>query len=806
MAATVTIQWRDRSKNETGFEVERCQGATCTAFQRIALLAADITTYTDTGLLHNTQYRYRVRAINNKGKSSYSNTITVLTSLDPDVPIPVPEPSIPAAPGGVACVAGDGKNSLSWNAVTDAVYTVKRALVSGGPYTPLVIGQDTRTYIDSAVTNGQTYYYVISASVLGISSLNSSQVSGTPTAASIPIPSEDVVSTVELGSGWATFPVVLPFGYATTGLQIAGFPTQTDIKNVYSDNSIKLAIVSAKIPSANSYEIREAALAAGTISPTIPTCTVTITYEGSNYTATMPGTLSDLWLNGPNVKEGSSTQTFVGAHAGAFHLRAIFDTRIYKDNSYRISITVKNNRNASGAKTCPINVSISINGAVVYTASNLNLSYLAQFNQVFTGNGLVESSIVPDFETMQVARVLPRYQAFGSRNPEYNSSGPNFEPLKIGDLVYPFSAPGIRPDIGLLPEWAAHYIHFKKASAREYTLKMGRNCSGAVSMHVDEEDDSLLHLDADNSGLFLSWMNGFIDNGILGGESTEGIGINYYSEVGAAHTPQLAWLPYLLTGDRYYLREMKYWGNHCMISVLFNRNTMAGANVPGAGIICWNQLRDIAWGMRDLSICAAWLPDADIDKSYFVTKLANNVTHLNWLEDQEPCTTLGGSIVNNVIHYPNVTSPESMWIHCYCVWAWDQMVRFGQTPPAHHLRMVTYWNSLFNADPIFDKRYTWSYHHFMISNTGTVFTTYAQLFDYNYNSSTEAWKNLNLATGTIPPIELGYGCEIRIILGIALKNSLSNALLNMNFVESVENEMLSNVINQRFQFAVDFET
>src|SRR5258708_1879389 len=59
-------------------------------------------------------------------------------------------------------------------------YSVKRATVSGGPYATIVSGLATQTYTDSGLTNGTTYFYVVTASNLGGESGVSNQASATP--------------------------------------------------------------------------------------------------------------------------------------------------------------------------------------------------------------------------------------------------------------------------------------------------------------------------------------------------------------------------------------------------------------------------------------------------------------------------------------------------------------------------------------------------------------------------------------------------------------------------------------------------
>ncbi len=93
----------------------------------------------------------------------------------------------PNAPTGVAATAGDGQVNLQWNATPTATsYQVKRATVSGGPYTTIAPNVTTTTFNDTGVINGTTYFYVISAANADGESPNSSQVSATPNPAVAP--------------------------------------------------------------------------------------------------------------------------------------------------------------------------------------------------------------------------------------------------------------------------------------------------------------------------------------------------------------------------------------------------------------------------------------------------------------------------------------------------------------------------------------------------------------------------------------------------------------------------------------------
>lgn len=131
------------------------------------------TTYVDTSLANGTTYYYVVTAVNAIGPSSNSNQATAT---------PAAPPAVPAAPLNLTATGGDQQVSLTWTASTGATsYNVKRAAVSGGPYTT-VASPAGATYTDTTVTNGTTYYYVVTAVNTIGESPNSNQVSATPNA------------------------------------------------------------------------------------------------------------------------------------------------------------------------------------------------------------------------------------------------------------------------------------------------------------------------------------------------------------------------------------------------------------------------------------------------------------------------------------------------------------------------------------------------------------------------------------------------------------------------------------------------
>jgi hypothetical protein len=79
-SSRIDLTWADNSTNEANFIVERCPGQSCSDFADVATLAANTTSYANTGLSPNTAYTYRIRAANADGTLySHSSTATATT-------------------------------------------------------------------------------------------------------------------------------------------------------------------------------------------------------------------------------------------------------------------------------------------------------------------------------------------------------------------------------------------------------------------------------------------------------------------------------------------------------------------------------------------------------------------------------------------------------------------------------------------------------------------------------------------------------------------------------------------------------
>jgi len=96
--------------------------------------------------------------------------------------------TVPSAPSELAGASVSGSQvSLSWIASASATgYDVKRGLTSGGPYTNIAWNVTATSYLDSGLTGGTLYYYVVTATNAFGESLMSNEVAVRPVSTSSP--------------------------------------------------------------------------------------------------------------------------------------------------------------------------------------------------------------------------------------------------------------------------------------------------------------------------------------------------------------------------------------------------------------------------------------------------------------------------------------------------------------------------------------------------------------------------------------------------------------------------------------------
>ena len=185
-SSAISLAWSDTSTDETGFEVQRCMGASCgdLNFSTVATVGADATAYSDSGLSASTSYGYRVRARNGTLSSAWTT---------PDYAITTAAPTPPAAPTGLTATATSSSAiTLAWsdNSTDETGFAVERCSGSGcsGFTQVATVSAGVTAFSDAGLTASTSYSYRVRAFNAAGSSGHSNTAGATtePTTETVP--------------------------------------------------------------------------------------------------------------------------------------------------------------------------------------------------------------------------------------------------------------------------------------------------------------------------------------------------------------------------------------------------------------------------------------------------------------------------------------------------------------------------------------------------------------------------------------------------------------------------------------------
>jgi hypothetical protein len=510
---------------------------------------------------------------------------------------------------------------------------------------------------------------------------------------------------VELTKGWATFGLALPAGFAREGVRVGGLPTQTDVKVKWPDGSIRFALVAAQSTKAGAYAVEAKApekAEKGDFTLKVPNAEVLFTLDkGGSYRAVLPAKpTKDVWLSGPLVKEWRATVAPVDSDNKAHPLlRVLFDVRCYQDGKSRVDVDVENVLDVKEGNTVAYDVDVRLEGKSVFQQAKVTHYYLTRWRKVFPV-GLTTAEVKPDFTPFFRAKALPRYLVLPVH--ELNEAkGPEFGILKTGYLEKYMPQHGGRPEIAPYPDWTARYVAHRNPTQGRFVLANG-DLAGSWPVHVREPDGSLVSIDK-RPGF---WLDGrerqYRPDGPRGKIYDGGLAEPARPDV--AHQPSLAYVPYLITGDRYYADEMKFWANYCLLSSWpGDNNAVRGGS---KGYLQGNEVRGIAWALRNLADAAAYLPDSDPAKAYFTDKVINNLK----LEDNyatSHVTPLGTYWEGQgpETHGTDLWTIPRLWQNNYVAWALDHAEQHGfKGGEKLRDRLVQFQLKLFTS-PDFDREF-----------------------------------------------------------------------------------------------------
>lgn len=623
-----------------------------------------------------------------------------------------------------------------------------------------------------------------------------------PVCAAAPIPAGATVTDIKIVNTGTisqngvpvTFGQVFKQGDIPAGFTVAAkdslgnpVPLQVDKKATHADGSFRHAIISAVIPGLASGQTETITLtkatsasAQATVSPATLTAagftaSVNIMLGGVVYTASADSLLNVLktstcatckWLSGPIVNEwlvSAPLKTAAGvAHP---HLTARFAIRSYTgQNKARVDVTIENDwAYEPNPQNFTYDANIIVGGNTVYSISALKHYHHARWRKIFWYGAapevdvklntayLIATQAVPNYDQsikISPAALTSLYSRWTKAGSQSNADGANNRtgPMGQGVVTAYMSTTGARGDIGPLPQWAAMYLLSGDARAKTVTLGTG-DLAGSWHIHYRDKDTDLpisivtypyaSAISGDPSqtkgpgprGIVRDWAFPVLVSGFSATPMTPD----------SSHQPSLAYLPYLITGDYYYLEELQFWANWNMLQTDHGSRTYAGRQ----GLMRWNQIRGQAWSMRTLGQVAYVTPDTHPMKSYWMDRVRDNLADYHARFVTENPNQLGILAYTASYFFASIqyTTPMGVntgyppWQDDFFTWSMGYLAELGFTDAAPILA----WKAKFPVGRMTAPGYCYvnaaTYALAVRSSpTSPVYTTLAEAWLGNYNS------------------------------------------------------------------------
>ncbi len=352
------------------------------------------------------------------------------------------------------------------------------------------------------------------------------------------------------------------------------------------------------------------------------------------------------FISGPAVKEYIAIGT---VNSGNLRIRC--HIRAYADGQFQTDVIFDNTWFNEVRSSQYYNVNIVQNGSTVYTINQVNQWLHSLWHRRISTSGLVKEvedygplNVKHNYAYLRDAGVLPAYDTtYGTDlTTTYNESiASRFNalfatqpaPMGQGFLATGMPDGGGRADLGPQPNWVIQWALSGDYRARVITMMQSDAFNSAPFTNSDSSSGLPLPIDARTNG---SDPNGpLIVSGIPGVSCRPkiafctGDGANGYGQWGSpwvpdvAHVPDTHYLPYVLTASPYRLISMQGEANWLLTSaysfgLYFDIATGTIHEWSYNGYRNSGEVRQQAIQLRNLSEAAAFTPDADSLKSYFV--------------------------------------------------------------------------------------------------------------------------------------------------------------------------------------------
>ncbi len=332
----------------------------------------------------------------------------------------------------------------------------------------------------------------------------------------------------------------------------------------------------------------------------------------------------NVWMVGPSAIEVRLQQTILNS------LKVKFDIRFYADGNIRTNVIVLNENSVfrPGNRSYAYDAEIWQNGTLRHEVKDLHHQINSNWSQEVWSTTASSIHVVQDPDYILKTGAVPQYDLSlpvvidkVTHQSRVDGKLP-FQPMGRGSVENSMPLVGERSDIGPLPDWAVRFLLTQDYRDKEVMLGNGR-VSGTVPWHFWDDGIEDYVSVVNHPKLWLDPRG----TGSYHGSDRLPSDIFDYSvnfQVDTAHQPSLNYVPFLITGDRYFADELAAQTSYTVGNVWTPNRLRSDTD----DLVFFQQVRGFGWTLRTMGDAAFLLPDGSKAKLEVDQMIDNN---LDWL-------------------------------------------------------------------------------------------------------------------------------------------------------------------------------
>jgi len=384
------------------------------------------------------------------------------------------------------------------------------------------------------------------------------------------------------------------------------------------------------------------------------------------------------------------------------NLRIYFAVRAYAGTTpgtvgdVRTDIIVEN-ASASAPQAQPQYTATLTSGSASYTTPALTQYAYTRWHKLLWWNNVQpQVYLQQDTQYIQASKAVSRYMSLMPDEKFLAGLRQSCAPLDRCDQTQAMGTTGAQPAIGPLPRWTSVYIVHPDVRAYHWMLA-NTDALGAYSIHYRDAQTgwpvsihrhpnittvnwaSANQIATQNSTTGKAYkadlLQNCVNNSVVSNCKTAWYSTGNPNRWDESHQPAESYVPYMVTGDYYYMSELAFGASHNEIYANEGYRGFSQGLIDQAH----SQVRGKAWVLREMTDAAWLLPDSHPLKAAFTADVENSLADWNAKYTNNTDANPLGLMKNGTVYSVNGGHLNGMapWQHNFLTWSAGHAAELG---------------------------------------------------------------------------------------------------------------------------------